>query len=455
VIVQYGNFLIRFRWLVLLASIFGILALASGGRFLSFTNDYRVWFSEENPQLVAFEALQEDYTRSDNILVMLEPSSGDVFNQETLTAVSEFTEEAWKLPFSIRVDSLTNYQHIYGEEDDLIVTDLVEDVSSLDQSSLESIRTIALDQPVLVNRLLAPDSKTTGINITVELPPELTDEQRASLGAEELAARDPQQATSTVVKATRELIAEMKARYPEIDFTSTGVIMMNQAFPEASIKDITTLIPAAFAVIIIGILLLIKSPIAMLATVAVVLLSILGGMGAAGWMGVKLTPPAMSAPTMILTLAVVLVTFNQNLKNGMEKQAAVVESLRINFTPIMLTSLTTAIGFLSMNGSDAPPFHDLGNITAVGVILAFLHSGIFAICDLPASAGFHSAGKDPGRHLPFQPDHGSPGQLRYPLSQTTFLGDAPGDGGYGSNGATKSVERCVCRILRPLCAFSG
>jgi len=64
--------------------------------------------------------------------------------------------------------------------------------------------------------------------------------------------------------------------------------MMNQAFPEASIKDITTLIPAAFAVIVIGILLLIKSSIAMLATVAVVLLSILGGMGAAGWMGVKL-----------------------------------------------------------------------------------------------------------------------------------------------------------------------
>ena len=393
-IVQYGNFLIRFRWLVLLLSILAIAVLASGGRFLAFTNDYRVWFSEENPQLVAFEALQEDYTRSDNILVMLEPSSGDVFNQETLQAVTEFTDEAWKLPFSVRVDSLTNYQHIYGEEDDLIVTDLVEDVAGLDQASLESTRAIALEQPILVNRLLSPDSKTTGINITVELPPELTDEDRASLSPGELIERDPQEATTAVVAATRALIADMKTRYPEIDFTSTGVIMMNQAFPEASIKDITTLIPAAFAVIIVGILLLIKSPIAMVATVAVVLLSILGAMGAAGWIGVKLTPPAMSAPTMILTLAVAdcvhfLVTFNQNLKNGMEKQAAVVESLRINFTPIMLTSLTTAIGFLSMNGSDAPPFHDLGNITAIGVILAFFLSVTFLpalVSILPAKA---------------------------------------------------------------------
>ena len=119
-------------------------------------------------------------------------------------------------------------------------------MAGLDQASLESTRAIALEQPILVNRLLSPDSKTTGINITVELPPELTDEDRASLSAEELIERDPQEATSAVVAATRALIADMKTRYPEIDFTSTGVIMMNQAFPEASIKDITTLIPVSY-----------------------------------------------------------------------------------------------------------------------------------------------------------------------------------------------------------------
>ncbi len=396
-IVGYAKILIKLRWLVLFASLAVILLLASGGRFLGFTNDYRVWFSPDNPQLVAFESLQESYTRSDNVLVMLEPSSGNVFTNETLEAVHELTEASWQLPFSVRVDSLTNYQHIYGEEDDLIVSDLVEQAGDLDQEALGAIREVAFAQPQLMNRLLSEGGDTTGVNITVQLPPELTDEERASLTPEELKKRDPQKATEVTVKAVREVLTEMRQKYPEIKYSTTGVIMMNQAFPEASIKDMSTLIPAAFAVIIVGVLLFLRSPVAMLSTVAVVFLSILGAMGAAGWAGVKLTPAAMSAPTLILTLAVAdcvhfLVTFYHGLRSGNEKHAAIIESLRINFVPIMLTSITTAIGFLSMNASDAPPFRDLGNITAVGVVLAFF----LAVTLLPALVAVLPAKTKPG-----------------------------------------------------------
>lgn len=48
--------------------------------------------------------------------------------------------------------------------------------------------------------------------------------------------------------------------------------------------------------------------------------------------------------------------------------------------PVLITSLTTVIGFLSMNFSDSPPFHDLGNMTAVGMTAAF----VFSITTLPA-----------------------------------------------------------------------
>ncbi|OAD21139.1 exporter of the RND superfamily, partial [Candidatus Thiomargarita nelsonii] len=99
-----------------------------------------------------------------------------------------------------------------------------------------------------------------------------------------------------------------------------------------------------------------------------------------------LSPPSAAAPNIILTLAVadcvhILVTFSHGLKTGKEKSAALIESLRINFLPVFLTSLTTTIGFLSMNFSDAPPFHDLGNITAMGVGIAFVLSMTF----LPAA----------------------------------------------------------------------
>ena len=56
------------------------------------------------------------------------------------------------------------------------------------------------------------------------------------------------------------------------------------------------------------------------------------------------------------------------------------ESLRINFSPVFLTSVTTAIGFLALNFSEVPPFRDLGNISAAGVMFAWW----FSVTTLPA-----------------------------------------------------------------------
>jgi predicted RND superfamily exporter protein len=381
---SYGNWVVRFRWLVILISILVVGALASGGRFLAFTNDYRVFFSEGNPQLLAFEELQETYTKSDNILIMVEPKDGEVFTSDTIEAVIDLTDRAWQVPYSIRVDSISNYQHMTADEDDLLVSDLIEEPNSLTEADFAKIKQVALDQPLLVKKLISPTADVTGVNITVEMPSELTDEQRA-LPPEERTADDPALALQEAVTYARVLISDMQADYPDIDFRATGVVMMNQAFPEASITDMSTIIPLAFAVIILGILFLIRSPLAMISTVIVVLFSILAAMGTAGWLGIKLTPPSASAPTLILTLAVAdcvhfLVTLYHNVRQGSSKQEAIVESLRINFTPILLTSITTAIGFASMNFSDAPPFRDLGNITAIGVIYAFF----LAVFFLPA-----------------------------------------------------------------------
>ena len=65
------------------------------------------------------------------------------------------------------------------------------------------------------------------------------------------------------------------------------------------------------------------------------------------------------------------------MRLGREKRAAIIESIRVNFTPVFLTSITTSIGFLSMNFSDAPPFRDLGNVVAIGVMMAWAMSILF------------------------------------------------------------------------------
>jgi hypothetical protein len=108
---RFTQGVLRFRWLVILAAVLGAVAIGSGAQNLEFASNYRVFFSDENPELVAFEDLQATYTKNDNFVFVLEPSDGDAFSADTLAAVESLTEVAWQIPFAIRVDSISNFQH--------------------------------------------------------------------------------------------------------------------------------------------------------------------------------------------------------------------------------------------------------------------------------------------------------------------------------------------------------
>jgi predicted RND superfamily exporter protein len=360
----YGEWLARWRYLVLAVCVLLAVLAGTGGQFLAFKTDYRNFFSEDNPQLQAFEQLQNTYTKTDNVLFVLAPKDGRVFSNETLASTIALTEAAWQMPYSIRVDSITNFQHTVAEGDDLTVDDLVPEAGGLDDATLQQIQDIAIREPLLSNRLVSENGRVTGINVTVQLPD--PDEQTG-------------QEVPEIAAFARELAETARADNPNLDIYLTGMVMMNNSFPEVMIRDQQTLVPVMFGVVILTLVLLLRSYSATLVTLLVIVFSIITAMGLAGWAGIKLTPPSAAAPTIILTLAVadcvhVLVSFLHALRRGQDRTSAMVESLRINLQPVFLTSLTTAIGFMSMNFSDAPPFRDLGNIVAMGVMSAFVYS---------------------------------------------------------------------------------
>lgn len=366
-VVAYAEWIVRWRWAVLAASVLLAVLMASGARLIEFSSNYRYFFSEDNPQLLAFEELQNVYTKTDNVLIVIAPDSENVFDKDVLAAVQYITEEAWRLPFAMRVDSLANFQHTRAEGDDLIVENLIENPRDMTPEEIDYARRVALAEPVIRDRLLAPDTRTTGVNITFQF-------------LEEDLNEIPQAAD-----AARALARDVESRYPGVNTYLTGMVMMNRSFQESSFNDMSTLIPLMFAAIFVLMLLLVRSVAGIFGTILVVGMSAAGAMGLAGWAGIRLTPPSTGAATMIMTLAVadsvhLMVTMITAINRGLDKRAALVESLRVNMQPIFLTSVTTAIGFLSMNFSDAPPFRDLGNITATGVMLAF----VFSVTFLPA-----------------------------------------------------------------------
>ena len=359
---KFGEWVIRWRWPLVFLSILATLGLASGGRFLSFRADYRVFFGEDNPQLLDFDALQNIYAKNDNLMFVLVPKDGDVFSPQNREAVQWLTERCWEeMPYSTRVDSLSNFAHTKGTEDDLIVRDLGEVEAA-------EAREFAVNEPLLVHRLISPDGSITGVNTTFQLPGKALSE------------------LDEVFKVVHDLEQRFVEKYPDIEVRLTGILPLNRAFGESSKNDMMTLVPLMYLLLIVTMLIMLRSLGGTFLTVAIIGMSAAAAMGFAGWLGIAITPQSAIAPTMILTMAIadsihVLVPLFGFMRQGSSKEEALVESLRINLLPVFITSLTTAIGFLSMNFSDAPPLHDLGNISAFGVMWAFVLSVLF----LPAA----------------------------------------------------------------------
>ena len=353
-------------WVILVSLSLAFFA-ATGAQNLVFKSDYRVFFGADNPQLVAYESMQNIYNKSDNVSFVVVPKGGNVFTEQHLQALKELTKESWQVPFSTRVDSVTNFQYTYAEEDDMIVEDLVMD-TKLSADELNKIRNIAINEPLLVNKIISPEGHVSVVNVSVQFP-----------------GLDPNAEIAEVSNFVKQMKTDFIAANPDSQIHMSGMVMMNGAFTEVAMSDSATLVPLMFLVVIVFIGLLLRTISGTFATILVIILSIASTMGIAGWLGFYLTGPSSSAPTMILTLAVadcihILSSMFYEMRQGSDKRTAIAKSLRLNLQPIFLTSITTAIGFLSMNFSDSPPFRDLGNLVAMGVMLAF----VFSITIFPA-----------------------------------------------------------------------
>ncbi len=360
IISRYTRWIIRRRWWVLASAI--VVTVASGAdiRNLGLSTDYRTYFSEDNPDLVAYEEIENIYTRNDNVLLIIKPRGGDVFTARTLEAIRGLTEDAWQIPHSTRVDAITNFQHTWADGDNLIVEDLLGN-GEITQADIDRVRTVSLSEPLLAGRLIARDGNATGVNVRINLPGETTDELPA---------------TAAYV---RSLAADYSERYPELEIKTSGITMLNMAFAEAPMKDLPLVMPLMFAAFLVTIVAVLRSVGGTAGTLAVIGLSTVTAVGIAGHLGTFLDPTSASAPTIILTLAVadsihILVSFLQQRRSGLSNHDAIVEAMSVNAQPVFLTSITTAIGFLSLNFSDSPPFQLLGNITAFGVMVAWLYS---------------------------------------------------------------------------------
>ncbi len=362
---RFAERVLAARWLVILATLVMVAVASSGIALLEFSANYRIFFDDDNPQLLALEALENTYGKNENIVFLIVPDDGDATSEDALSTAVWLTKAAWNTPYSRRVDSLANFQYTTADGDDLFVRDLV-DPQRLDRAEIRSqIRDIALSDPRIAGSILARNGDVSVVNVTVELPEE-----------------DLLEAVAEVAGFARTVAAEAEKRFPGMDLRIVGTVMINQTFLEASIESQMIFLPASLLLMAVVLGVLTRGWAGVAATGMVIVFSIFASMGLGAWIGLPFTPPISPAPTIVLMIVVancvhLLVALQQRLRAGDPRHEAIVRSIALNLHPVFLASLTTALGFLSMNFSEVPPYRDLGNFVALGIAASFILSVTF------------------------------------------------------------------------------
>ena len=353
------------RWIVIVMSVLVVAVATMGVTQLEFSANYRIFFDEDNPQLLGLEALENTYGKNENVVFLIVPDDGDATSEDALTAAAWLTKAAWNTPFSRRVDSLANFQYTTADGDDLYVRDLVDPQELSDAEARAHIRDIALSDPRIAGSILGLNGDVSVVNVTVELPED---------GLLE--------AVADVAEFAKALAAEVEERFPGMDLRVVGTVMVNQTFLEASVSSQMIFLPASLLLMALILGVLTRSWAGVVGTGIVIVFSILGSVGLGVWLGLPFSPPVAPAPTIVLMIVVancvhLLVALQQRLRAGDSRRDAIVEAVRLNLHPVFLASLTTTLGFLSMNFSEVPPYRDLGNFVAIGIVASFILSVTF------------------------------------------------------------------------------
>lgn len=368
---------VRYRWVVGL-SILITLLFGSELKNIQFTSDFQVYFSADNPQMQAFEVLENDFNKQDSIAFMVVPKADGIFTLEVTGLIQEITKKSWGLPYSRRVDSVTNFLRTLSEEDELETDELISSDTDLTANLLESVKNYVLNDEI-AKQFTSATGDVGLISVTLTLPD------------------NNQNANKEVVNFARSMLTELKYDRANIDIHIIGTTMVNHALEEAVAADVVLLIPSSYLLIFIMMFLLTRAVSGTLLTIAVITLTNITVFGAIAFAGIIMTPPIGNVPNMITIIAVAdcmhfLVSNYHELSQGKNKTDAINTALKLNFSPMLVTSVTTAIGLLCLNFSESPPYQDLGNIVAFGTIVAFA----FTVTFIPAVLHWMPASSNEG-----------------------------------------------------------
>ena len=361
-----SKFIINNRIVFIFSCLVLVLILGRGITSVVFDPDMERFFPKGHPATSLSYEIDETFIRTDNLVIAINAKNNSIFTKKTLSLIESLTEKSWTVPYSIRVDSLTNYSYVRSVDDDLLVEPFIENAVSLEDSFIKQREKIVEEEEIIFGSLISKDKKTTVISIIVDPP-----------------NPDANIKLIDTVEYMLEYVDEAKSNHPELDIRVLGTPYQEYISPKMVLSEMPIVMPSMLLLILVSVFFLLRSVYAVLATILVIVLSLIATFGSVGYIGNALNQMVITIPILIITLALAdcvhlfSIFFQQRVKGHSSKES-MIRSLELNLQPLFLTTLTTCIGFLSFNVLDVPPLQDLGNFVSIGIAMAFIFTIFFA-----------------------------------------------------------------------------
>ena len=302
---------------------------------------------------------------TDNLIIAVHSNEGTLFNGDSLKVIEELTKKSWTIPYSVRVDSLTNYSYVKSVNDDLIVEPFIEEAEKKSIEFFEKRENLVAGEDIIYKSLISEDKKTSVVSIIVDPPGPNKEYQNSELINYILGFIEP-------IKESNENLDIRLLGNPYLDYISPRIVK----------AEMPVVMPLMLLLIFLIVFLMIRSYVAVLATFVVILMSLIATFGSIGILGSPLNQMVTTIPILIITLALadcihLFSIYFQNRVKGISSKESMEKSLEMNIQPLFLTTISTCIGFLCLNFIEVAPLRDFGNAVAIGIGFAFIFTIFF------------------------------------------------------------------------------
>jgi predicted RND superfamily exporter protein len=396
----------RYRLLVWAGFFFLVPFVGFGMQWLEIDMTMDSFFRQNDPVKIMYDRFKDGFGSDEVIYIVYEPRDGDVFSGTSLRAVKRLQEEIVTaaggtgdgpspLEHITEVRTIVNASYLEVQRDTLTSRDFVQRLPRT-PAEREDLRERALAHEEYPLFYVSPDSRYGGITIRTDFGTVLAGPQRLEaadgfLSGDEQAASDlvaeddvggltyrrtTMQEYSDFVRDLNQIIG--KSEYTSaLKFHPVGSPVVMAFFNDVLIAELAYLFSGGMLLITVVLLILFRSLSGVVWPVAIVTCTTIVTVGLMGWLGIKMS---MMISVLLMLLLVVGVADAVHILsgylffrgNGLDHGNALRAVFRKSGLACLITSVTTAIGMLSLLLVPIPPVRNFGFSAAVGVLLAFV-----------------------------------------------------------------------------------